>query len=459
MMQKNTSLRRQQKIFAVLLATGLMGPSFPARAQTETPMRLTLAQAIDLALKQNRALKLARLAIEESESKKEIARAAYFPQIRNESSILHVTEVAGVVIPPGSFGVVPSVGPIPPKSLFIGQGSLTGYTSGTQLAQPLTQNLKIHEANRAAAADVKMARVQVDEAEEDIALKVRQTYFDLLIAQLKLEAAHDEVAAGQVKDDESANAVAQGLSLEVVALQSRASLLDARQSALSESLQIHDLTLTLDDLLGLPLTTQVDLDPDLNATFISFPSREDCIRTALEHSPAIRTAQEQMTKAKAGLGVARDAYIPDVTALARYSYQSGVPLLVHNFGTFGVTMSYDLFDGGKRTAQIRDARAVVAQAQVNLDKAQNEVKIRVETAYDKVEQLEDMVRVAQQASKVRTEAARLADRQFEQDASLTSVRADAHAKAILAEASLLEATLGLSLAQGDLIRTTGQVPR
>ena len=58
-----------------------------------------------------------------------------------------------------------------------------------------------------------------------------------------------------MKNQESVDAVERGRALDVVALESRASLLDAKQIALTQKLQIHDLTLTLDDLLGLPLNT------------------------------------------------------------------------------------------------------------------------------------------------------------------------------------------------------------
>jgi hypothetical protein len=67
--------------------------------------------------------------------------------------------------------------------------------------------------------------------------------------------------------------------------------------------------------------------------------------------------------------------------------------------------------------------------------------------------------VAEEALKVRTEAARLADRQFEQNAALSSARDEAHAKMISATASSLEANLGFVLAQGELVRTLGELPR
>jgi outer membrane protein TolC len=231
-----------------MCATAIFAMAPRAAPQGGTPVTLTLSQAIDLALKQNRSLKLAQLSVTDSEHKKEMARSAYFPHIKKESSILHVSQLAGVEIPAGAFGVPAATGPIPSKSLFIDQGGLTAYTSGTQLTQPFTQMFKIHESNRAATADINTAKIQLTQAENEIALKVRQLYFGFLIAQFKLEAAKEEVSASEVKNRESADAVANGRALDLAALESRAAVLDAKQIALTQTLQIHDLTLSLDDL-------------------------------------------------------------------------------------------------------------------------------------------------------------------------------------------------------------------
>jgi outer membrane protein TolC len=447
------------KTIQLLSVLTLLVAAQSAMGQNNAPMQLTLSQAIDLALKQNRDLKLAQLAVVDSQHKKEAARAAYFPHIRNESSILHITELAGVDIPAGAFGNHPDTGPIPGQNLFLDQGSLTTYTSGTGLEQPLTQMFRIHASNRAATADLNTARVQVDQTQNAVALKVRQLYYGILIAQLKQRAAADEVAASQVKVEEGVSDVQRGNALDVTVLESRASALDAKQSALTQRLQIHDLTISLNDLMGVPLNTELALDADTSSTAIAVPSREECIRIAQEHSPEIQAAKQSVLKARAGLSAAKEAYIPDVTGLARYSYQSGIPFLVHNFGTFGVSLTYDLFDGGKRIAEIKDSRTLLSEAELNLAKVEDEVAVEVEKAYDKVEQLQDLSGVAAEVLRAREEASRVTDRRFEQNAALASAKAEAHAKAFSARASYLEATLGLSLAQGDLKRTIGELPR
>src|SRR5258708_3380745 len=135
-----------------MCATGIFGMGSRAAAQDGTPVALTLSQAIDLALKQNRSLKLAQLSVTDSEHKKEMARSGDFPHIKNESSILHVSELAGVEIPAGAFGAPAATGPIPSQSLFIDQGGLTSYTSATHLTQQFTQMFTIHESNPAPTA-------------------------------------------------------------------------------------------------------------------------------------------------------------------------------------------------------------------------------------------------------------------------------------------------------------------
>ncbi len=42
------------------------------------------------------------------------------------------------------------------------------------------------------------------------------------------------------------------------------------------------------------------------------------------------------------------------------------PFLVRNFGTFGVSMTWDVFDFGKRRAAVREREDQLAEAEENL---------------------------------------------------------------------------------------------
>ena len=302
--------------------------------------RLTLQEAVDLAQRQNHGLKAASYAVAAEEQKRRIAKSNYFPSITNESNALHITDVQRVEVPPGAFG-----SSIPAANVFLTQGTQNLETSGTTIDQPITQLIKIHAANKIAESDVNTAKASREKAASDIVFHVQELYYRVLTSQLQKEAAELQVTSGSETLNEYADQVKNGGLLEVAHVESKASLLEAKQTLLTVDMQISDLTIQLNDLLGLPLNTKLILDPNVDVSF-DLPTREESIQTALNGNPEIKEGVQALAKARAAHSAAKAEYIPDVTAFARHSYQNGVPFVDRNFGTFGIHLSYDIFDGG-----------------------------------------------------------------------------------------------------------------
>jgi outer membrane protein TolC len=291
-------------------------------ARPDEVRRLTLSEAVHLAVEQNRTLKIARLRVKENQERKAGARSSYFPTITNQSNALHISELQNIVIPPGSLGTAAGAS-IPPQSISVEQGKNTLVSSGTMIAQPLTQLLRIHQENRIAAAEVATSRDELKNAEDEIALQVHTLYFGILVAQLQKKAAEQETSFASESLRENGNDVRGGSALQVAEIQSRAELLQGQQSVLTAELQIEDYMTELNDLLGLPLDTKLELDTEVATNFATLPKAE-YVKTAWEENPEIRAAEEAVTKARAAVAAAKTAYIPDITAYARHSYQDGV---------------------------------------------------------------------------------------------------------------------------------------
>jgi outer membrane protein TolC len=325
------------------------------------------------------------------------------------------------------------------------------------ISQPLTQLIRIHEANRIAAAEVAVSRDDVKKAENQIALQVHSLYFGILISRLQKQAAEQQSAYSVEHLRESEEDVRNGSALKVAAVQGRAGLLESHQAVLTAELQLSDLTTELNDLLGLPLDTRLDLDPAVPANFERQP-REVYLQTAWSDNPEILAAEQAVQKARAGVTAAKSAYIPDVTAYARHSYQDGVPFLVRNFGTFGVNLSWDVFDFGKRRAAVREREAQLAQAEENLEQLKEEVAVGIEKSYNKVERTKSLVEVANQVLRLRHEGERLAQNQLTEGVVLVSERRQATAATYKAEADFLQASLGYLLAWAELEQAVGRTP-
>ena len=156
---------------------------------SSVPRHLTLDEAIDLALQNNHVLRIATNKVEELQDAKRAAASDYFPKLTNSSAFEHATQHNVVQFAEGSFGTFPGLGPLPGKQLLVNQNNLNHIFSRTQVAQPLTQLFRIHDANRVAQADVRASRAELKDQQLQIALAVRQLYYGLLIAAAESKAA------------------------------------------------------------------------------------------------------------------------------------------------------------------------------------------------------------------------------------------------------------------------------
>jgi outer membrane protein TolC len=418
---------------------------------------INLQQAVELALKHNHAVRIAALHIEEEQHAKEVARSAYLPILRNDSIFAHLTETQFIAFPVGSLGVAGS-SVIPPQQLIINQGEKNIIASGTGLTQPLTQLFKIRAGNDVARAELNASREKARGVENDVALNVREIYYNVLLLQSKHLAIEANIRAIEDLQNERVQQVKLGSTLEVDLIESRAQLLQAKQELLTTELQLSDLRMQFNDVVGFPLKSDVAFDPNVPAPSESC-EREQCIKLALDSHPEITEARAEVEKASAGVRAAKREYIPDIEAYARYSYEDNVPFLARNFGTFGVHFGYDLFDGGKKRATLRERDAELAKAKENFARISDEVEVRVQTAYNKLERTRQMVAVSRELLAARQEARRVSTQQLRQGAYLRSQADAAVAQEFVAQTLLLQSQLEYAQAQDELTEAIGETAR
>lgn len=449
----------KRNLLQLLIMTLLSGAlAFAGKSGDTHPTRhITLHEAVQLALQHNHAIHIAEYKVQEKQHAKEVAKSAYFPTIRNESNFLRLTDTQLIQINQGSLGTVAG-SPVPVTNSIINQGGRDLITSGTQLTQPLTTLLKIRPANDIAEAELKASQQKAQETENDVALTVHQLYYKVLIAQVHRTATEARIKALQNLQSERIQQVKFGSILEENLIESRAQVLEAKQELLTTEIQLSDLQLQLNDVMGLPLTTAVDLDVD-NAEVQPPCARETCIAEALASHPEIIEARDEVEKANAAIRLAkRDIYVPDVDAFARYSYQDNVPFLARNFGSFGIHFSYDLFDSGRKRALLHEREAQLFQARENLARLNDEVQVAVETAYNKFERTQQMRQVSQELLALRTESNRVLQQQLVRGEALNSQADMATAQELDARTLLLQSELDYSQANDEIIHAIGRTP-
>jgi outer membrane protein TolC len=187
--------------------------------------------------------------------------------------------------------------------------------------------------------------------------------------------------------------------------------------------------------------------------------RDACVREALESHPEIAEARAQVEKATSAVRLAKYEFIPDVEAFARYSFQNHVPFLAGRFGTVGIRASYDVFDGGRKRAALRERETQLAQAKENLARVSDEVELRVQTAYNKLERTRQIIAVSEELLALRDESRRVAVHLVAQGGALGSQAKESAALELEARAALLQSQLDYVQAADEMDAAVGRRPQ
>jgi len=431
----------------VLIACGAV-----AHAQPQT-RKLTLDEAVAMATQHNSMVKIAGDKVKEMDARVHSARAGFFPALTNESNAVHIADQQSIQIPQGSLGVYPGIGPIPAAGVSLVQGSPNFQLATTTLSQPITQYFKTRAGVDVTRADAAGARADLRRTENDVAYKVKEIYYGILTTQRRRDAVDAQIRAAELRIGETRNAVENGVVLEVKAAEVRSQIAQARHVRGQLQDAVLDMTNDLADLCGMPVDTELELiRPDGIAPA---PDLEAAVQEAIAHNPEIEAAAHQVEKARAAVRAARAEYIPEVGAYAQHIYQNGAPFLSRNNGAVGVHMNWTLFEFGKRRGQVSERSAELAQAEENLTRLRNRVRIDVEKAVRKLNRAETGVNSARELVAATTEGSRISSDQAEVGTANRSVSLESEASMLSAQADLLRAEYDRSVAAAEVARLRG----
>jgi outer membrane protein TolC len=432
---------------------------FAGTLQAQSPRKLTLSEAVDLALKQNSDLRIGKAKVGGNQYRAAGTRADQLPQIKTDAALFGIAKTQNLTIPAGALGAYSGLGLLPGSAVVINQGNHDLLITNTTVEQPITQLIKLRAARRAAEADVRASQADLRKAENEVALQVRQIYIEILIGRLEMQVGAIQISAAEQSLKENTDGVSTGNLLEVAVLGQKTNLLQSKYQLSKLENQISDLTGDLNELIGVPIDTELELEPistDAEAPLLSLAVYRDL---GMNQNPEIQAATEAAEKARQGVRISKADYIPDLGAFAQYTYQNGVPFLVHNNGSVGLRMSWNVFDWGKRSAAIGEREALLTQAGENVERLKRRVTLQVEKSYRNLQLAKELTTTARAALEQARETRRLDGDRYIVGVSLASEDWRAKAGEASAQASLLRADLNYLLAKGELDVATGAAPK
>jgi outer membrane protein TolC len=326
--------------------------------------RITLQQAQQLAATAvNPLVRLRQLQVEAAEQHRLGVKSMYFPNVSTQLENLHLNT------PPGDVVTVPR--PFRGTTLTVPVNIIEQDQTAVNVSvvQPITPIFAVRQLVKIARADENIARAKAGMPVAEEASLVEKNYFDLLIAQRELVSAGAEARRVRVTD------VADTIGA-------------ARSWLLAES-TMKELTASLDEMLGLPADTRLELVPP--EPLVEDLSLADAVTNATAGSADVIEAEQTAVKAHAGSTLAKMAYFPSIGIIGGYTHQQAInAVLPHDFGYVGFMLTYTLFDSGKRERGVKEANAQAKAAELAAQLTKEKVASVVRSSYFELERSREL---------------------------------------------------------------------
>jgi outer membrane protein TolC len=434
------------------LALSLIVSAAAAAQETPAPagQRLTLDDAVKLALERNPDLRRQILLQLSSEQDKVIARSAILPTLGFNASYNDTRQGGGTV-------VIQNVQIPQPTSVFHNwQGSVS-------LRQLVFDGGKWWNNIDAANLGFAASGAQVDEQRLQIVYLVEQRFYELVRAQRQLLVFAEAAARSRDQADFTLRLFEGGRATQADVYAARANRDNDEVVRLGQERVVElaraDLALAIGVDPSEPLT--VAEPPRLMDEPAQPPPAKEAVARALEARPSIKAASLTLESNRKAASAAGGDYWPAVSLAA--GYQRTAPGLgdlfkdpTQNSTLFGsVNLSWNAFNGFGTTANVRKAEIQALLSENDLSNARRNVASDVQKAVAQLAIARAQSRVARQSEQTAREGLRLARTRQEVGVGTQLEVRDAELKLTQAQLSVVGSLVDGREAEAALRRAQG----
>ena len=367
----------------LLMAAFAVGPG--ARAQEspqEKPMlRLTLREAVSLALKQNPQVQIAILNVAESTQDKNIALSALLPQAR-----LEVSDAVRRGNIETSFGRrLPGV----PQH----NGPFQVFDAGPQFSMPIL-DLTLWRRWQAARQGVQANEAQQQAVREQIVLLVVSQYLGCLRAGADVRAAQSRVELAQALYDQAGDLQKHGVGTGIDTLRSNVELQNEKQRLILAETSQKTTLYGLARLLNLDPRQPIELGDAMS--FFETPEfhPEQNLDRAWAARPEMRALAARQRAAYEQKRAASESRLPAIRFVGSWAYEgisvsSGIPVYQYQVG-----VDMPLFTGGRIRAEVARAEVELKKLGQEREDLRSQIALEVKTANANLDSARHQVDVA-----------------------------------------------------------------
>lgn len=359
-------------ILALFLSFALLSlPSYCEELPVEKKeaLSLSLDDTINMALANNRDIKIQEEEIAFAKANITSAQSNFFPQASIGYGFTYNDAVATTTALPHNR-----------KDTRI----YTGYKSNNQLA--LSGSQMIYDGG-ASIASLKEARVRLKIQAEtlaarrlDIEFEAKRLFYGLLLAYETLRINQDLVDQAKAHYENVRNKFEQGTSSRFDALQSKVQVSKFIPPLVQAQNSIEIISNDLKKLLYLDIGCTIKLKESLRYIPIDV-NLEEFLNEAYKNSPQMRLKILGVDLEKWAIEFAKSGWYPNINATGNYLYTSDKMVDMinprHDNWNLGISASFSIFDGMSTLAKVRAARARYSQAVLSKENIIEQIAVDV----------------------------------------------------------------------------------
>lgn len=456
---------------ACAIAVLLISPAAHAQSsltfRSGDTLRLSLGDAVSIAMRQSDEVGISAAQVDIADALYGGARANLLPQLRLNTSYLHVYESArGQAV--GTQFNQPNT-----------------YTGNLNLSQTLFQGGRLISAMRAADELRKAARFDEREQRSQLTLQVERSYLQVLFTDRMAELQDRNLALASSRLTQVEQFERAGRAARYDVLRSRVERANIEPLAIQAHNDLELALLELKRLLNVPVEQPVALVTKVDSASAAGLLAAIADTNVITDRASVRSAELNLAAKRLGVAVARADFYPTISVFYQSGYQAfpalgqGFPRstgalttnacpagsvagqVCQNGGWFsdrqvGLNLSMPVFDGFRVKSNLDLAQAQTRLAEIQLRQQREAVSVDVARARAELRRSSAVFAARQQNSQEADEAFRLATLRFTRGLSTQLEVSDAQVALLTAQSTEARATYDLFLASADLARALGR---
>jgi outer membrane protein TolC len=352
-----------------------------ALAQDTAPLKLTLKDAVGLALKQNPQVILANLQVSQSEQDRLLARSGLMPQVNGSMSEavnrVNLQASIGLTIP----GFAQHVGPF------------EVFEMGASVNAPVF-DLTLWRRYKSSKLGIDASRAEETTVREESVMLVVSQYLGCQRASADVSAAQSRVELAQAVYDQSADLQKNGVGTGIDTLRANVELQNEKQRLIVSQTELQTSLYGLARLLNVDPHRPIEIGDQVSFFDTPATSVNETVEKAYDTRPELKALHRQQERAALEARTAGDQRLPKVMFSGFWAEQGLTPSTVIPVYQYQGTILVPIFTGGRISADRAKADLAIRQLQQQEVELRNRIALEVKTAAAQVESARNEVGVA-----------------------------------------------------------------